>query len=132
MPSQWTLTTLFESRVREHPERLVVVAGDRSHSFRQVDAQSAALAAAFAELGIEHGDRVAVNLPNGVEWLVTLMACARLGAVVVPISPQLNIHELRYQLRHAEASLVVTIEQLDGVDFLQRFEDVLADLPELH
>ncbi len=132
MPSQWTLTTLFESRVREYPDRLVVVAGDRSHSFRQVDAQSTALAAAFAELGVEHGDRVAVNLPNGVEWLVTLMACARLGAVVVPISPQLNIHELRYQLRHAETSLVVTIEQLDGVDFLQRFEDVLADLPDLH
>jgi fatty-acyl-CoA synthase len=131
MSSQWTFTTLFESRVREHPERLVVVAGDRSHSFRQVDAQSTALAAAFAELGIEAGDRVAVNLPNGVEWLVTLVACAKLGAAVVPISPQLNIHELRYQLRHAEASLVVTIEQLDGVDFLQRFEDVLADLPDL-
>jgi fatty-acyl-CoA synthase len=131
MPNQWTLTTLFASRVREFPDRLVVVAGDRSHSFQQVDAQASALAAAFAELGIEHGDRVAVNLPNGVEWLITLVACAKLGAAVVPISPQLNIHELRYQLRHAEASLVVTIERLDNVDFLQRFEDVLADLPDL-
>ncbi len=131
MPSQWTLTTLFESRVREHPDRLVVVAGDRSYSFRQVDGQATALAAAFAELGVDAGDRVAVNLPNGVEWLVTLVACAKLGAVVVPISPQLNIHELRYQLRHAEASVVVTIEQLGDVDFLQRFEEVLADLPGL-
>lgn len=131
MPSHWTLTTLFESRVRDHPERLVVVEGEQSLSFQQVDAQSAALAAAFAELGVDTGDRVAVNLPNSVEWVVTLMACAKLGATVVPISPQLNIHELRYQLRHAEVSLVVTIETLDDVDFLQRFEDVLADLPDL-
>lgn len=131
MTSQWTLTTMFETRVREHPERVVVVAGDRSHSYRQVDAQASALAASFVDLGIEAGDRIAVNLPNGVEWLVTLIACAKLGVAVVPISPQLNVHELRYQLRHAEASLVVTIEQLDDVDYLQRFEDVLADLPEL-
>lgn len=131
MPSQWTLTTLFETRLRDHPDRIVVVAGERSYSFRQVEAQAAALAAAFAELGVERDDRVAVNLPNSVEWLVTLLACAKLGASVVPISPQLNIHELRYQLRHAEASVVVTIETFGGVDFLQRFEDVLADLPGL-
>jgi fatty-acyl-CoA synthase len=131
MPSQWTLTTQFEARVREHPDRLVVRERDRSYSYAQLDAQSASLAAAFAELGVEHGDRVAVNLPNGVEWVVTLLACARLGATVVPISPQLNVHELRYQLRHAEASLVVTIERFGDVDFLQRFEEVLADLPGL-
>ncbi len=131
MPSQWTLTTQFASHVRDHPDRLVVQGSDRSYTFRQVDTQSAALAAAFAELGIEQGDRVAVNLPNGVEWLVTVLACARLGVTVVPVSPQLNVHELRYQLRHAEASLVVTIERLGAVDFLQRFEDLLVDLPEL-
>ncbi len=131
MPSQWTLTTLYESRLRDHPDRLVVVAGDRSYSYRQIESQATALAAAFAELGVERGDRVAVNLPNGAEWLITLLACVKLGAAVVPISPQLNIHELRYQLRHAEASVVVTIEAFGGVDFLQRFEDVLADLPGL-
>jgi fatty-acyl-CoA synthase len=131
MPSQWTLTTQFESRVREHPDRLVVLGRDRSYSFRQVEGQAAALAAAFAELGIERDDRVAVNLPNGVEWLVTALACARLGATLVPVSPQLNVHELRYQLRHAEASLVVTIERQGDVDVLQRFEDLLADLPDL-
>lgn len=131
MPSQWTLTTQFESRVREHPDRLVVLGRDQSWSFRQVATRAEALAAAFADLGVERDDRVAVNLPNGVEWLVTVLACARLGATVVPVSPQLNVHELRYQLRHAEASLVVTIERFGEVDFLQRFEELLVDLPDL-
>jgi fatty-acyl-CoA synthase len=131
MPSPWTLTTQFDARVREHPDRPVVQGIDRTWSYRQVELQAVALAAAFADLGIERGDRVAVNLPNGVEWLVTVLACARLGVPVVPISPQLNVHELRYQLRHAEASLVVTIERFANVDFLQRFEEVMADLPDL-
>jgi fatty-acyl-CoA synthase len=41
------------------------------------------------------------------------------------------VHDLRYQLRHAEASAVVTIERWNGVDFLQRFEELLGDLPDM-
>jgi fatty-acyl-CoA synthase len=131
MATSWSLAPLVEQRAREHPERPLVMTGDRTWSFGQVDAQASSLAAAFSELGLGINDRVAVNLPNTVEWLVTLLACAKLGAVVVPVSPQLSAHELRYQLRHAEASAVVTIEQYGGVDYLQRFEDLLGELPDL-
>ena len=131
MATSWSLAPLVEQRSREHPERPLVMTGDRAWSFGQVDAQASSLAAAFSELGLGAGDRVAVNLPNTVEWIVTLLACAKLGAVVVPVSPQLSAHELRYQLRHAEASAVVTIEQYGGVDYLQRFEDLLGELPDL-
>ncbi|MEO7521709.1 MAG: AMP-binding protein, partial [Gemmatimonas sp.] len=122
MATSWSLAPLIEQRAREHPDRALVMTGDRTWSFGQVDAQASSLAAALSELGIGVGDRVAVNLPNTVEWIVTLLACAKLGAVVVPVSPQLSAHELRYQLRHAEASAVVTIERYGGVDYLQRFE----------
>ena len=131
MATSWSLAPLVEQRTREHPERPLVMTGERTWSYGQVDAQASSLAAAFSELGLGTGDRVAVNLPNTVEWIVTLLACAKLGAVVVPVSPQLSAHELRYQLRHAEASAVVTIEQYGGVDYLQRFEDLLAELPDL-
>jgi acyl-CoA synthetase (AMP-forming)/AMP-acid ligase II len=105
--------------------------GDRTWTYGQVDAQASSLAAALAELGLGAGDRVAVNLPNCIEWVISLVACAKLGAVVVPVSPRLSTVDLRYQLRHAEASAVITIERLGGVDFLQRFEDLLGDLPDL-
>ena len=66
------------------------------------------MAAAMSELGIEAGDRVAIILPNRPEWIVSLLACAKLGATVVPVNPRLNYHELKYQLRHAEVSAAVT------------------------
>jgi len=131
MATSWSLAPLVEQRAREHPERLLAVVGERTFTYAQVDAQASSLAAAFSELGLGAGDRIAVNLPNGVEWIVSLLACAKLGAVVVPVSPQLSSHDLRYQLRHAEASAVVTIERYAGIDFLQRFEDLLGDLPDL-
>jgi len=131
MATSWSLAPLIEQRAREHPERPLAVVGDRTWSYGHVDTQASSLAAALSELGLGVGDRIAVNLPNGIEWIIALLAAAKLGAVVVPVGPQLSSHDLRYQLRHAEASAVVTIERWGGVDYLQRFEDLLGDLPDL-
>ena len=131
MASSWSLAPLVEQRAQEHPARVLATNGERTWTYQQVDADASSLAAAFSELGLGTGDRIAVNLPNGVEWIIATLAAAKLGAVVVPVSPQLSIHDLRYQLRHAEASAVVTMEKWDGVDFLQRFEELLGDLPDL-
>ncbi len=131
MATSWSLAPLIEQRAQEHPARVLATNGERTWTYQQVDADASSLAAAFSELGLGTGDRIAVNLPNGVEWIIATLAAAKLGAVVVPVSPQLSIHDLRYQLRHAEASAVVTIEKWDGVDFLQRFEELLGDLPDL-
>ena len=131
MATSWSLAPLVEQRAQEHPTRVLATNGERTWTYQQVDTDASSLAAAFSELGLGTGDRIAVNLPNGVEWIIATLAAAKLGAVVVPVSPQLSIHDLRYQLRHAEASAVVTIEKWDGVDFLQRFEELLGDLPDL-
>jgi len=131
MANLWTLAQVFGRSAREHPDHTAVVAGVSRSSYAQVDARSSSLAAAMAELGLGEGDRIAIILPNRPEWIVALLACARLGAVVVPVNPRLNYHELKYQLRHAEASAAFTAEQYDGIDFLQYFEDVWAELPDL-
>jgi fatty-acyl-CoA synthase len=131
MANLWTLARVFRRSAREHPERTLAVAGGSRHTYAQFDARSSALAAAMSELGIGAGDRIAIILPNRPEWIVSLLACAKLGAIVVPVNPRLNYHELKYQLRHAEVSAAVTAEQYDGIDFLQYFEDVIAELPDL-
>src|SRR5689334_9732610 len=131
MADLWTLAEVFRRSAREHPERTLIVAGATKQSYAQVDARSSSLAAAMSELGLGAGDHIAIILPNRPEWIVALLACAKLGATVVPVNPRLNYHELKYQLRHAEASAAFTAEQYDGIDFLQYFEDVTAELPDL-
>ncbi len=131
MATSWSLACLVERLAQEIPWHALATDGARTWTYAQVDADASALAAAFSELGLGAGDRIAVHLPNGVEWITTMLAAARLGVVIVPVSPQLGFHELRYQLRHAEVSAVVTIEQWNGVDHLQRFEELLGDLPNL-
>jgi fatty-acyl-CoA synthase len=127
----WTLAQVFASRAREHPERTLLVAGNRSLTYGQVDARSSALAAALAELGVEMGDRLAIDLPNWPEWVITLIGAAKLGATIVPVNPRLNYHELKYQLRHAEVSAAITAERYAETDYLQLYEDLIAELPDL-
>ncbi len=100
-------------------------------TYAQVSREAGALAAALADLGIEAGDKVAINLPNWPEWITTAVATARLGAVIVPVNPGLGQHELKYQLRHAEAAIVVTAESHDGRDFVELFDELIAELPDV-
>lgn len=100
-------------------------------TFGEVDHQAEALAAALHGLGVEAGDRVALLLPSWSEFVVSMMAVAKLGGVVVPLDPRLTSGELQYMLRHSEAVAAVTVETWEGVDYLHRFEDLLVHLPEL-
>ena len=101
-------------------------------SYAQVAREALALADALGGLGVQPGDRLAVDLPNWPEWVVAFLAAASRGAVLVPLDPSLSIHELKYQLRHAEVRAAVVAESYDGVDYLELYHGLLPDLPELH
>lgn len=121
----------LELRAAEDPDRTFVVLDDRRLSYREVDSRADALAAALHELGVEAGDRIALNLPNWPESVVSTFAAAKLGAVIVPLNPKFTNPELQYMLRHSESTVVVTAENFEGVDYLARFEGFLTSLPDL-
>src|SRR5881628_2979458 len=100
------LATLFAQRAKQHPDREFLVFGSRRMSYGQIERDAVALAGALAGLGVQPGDRLAVDLPNWPEWVVTFLAAAYRGAVLVPLDPSLSLHELKYQLRQAEVRAV--------------------------
>ena len=126
-----TVAEALEARAGEDPDRTYLICGGRSYTYGQVNARAEALAAAFHQLGIEAGDRVAVDLPNWPEFAVSLFAAAKLGAVIVPLNPRYTVPELQYMLRHSEAVAVVSAEDFGGTDYLELFEGLLATLPDL-
>ena len=125
------LADVFDAAVARDPDRPFLIAGERRATYGQVGREVGAFAAALADLGIEAGDRIAVNLPNQPEWVATALAAARLGAVLVPLNPGLGHHEFSYQLRHAEASVVVSAESYEGRDFVELFDELVGELPDL-
>ena len=103
------LAVLFAEHAEAHPDREFLVFGSRRMSYAQVQREALALADAFGGLGVQLGDRLAVDLPNWPEWVVAFLAAAYRGAVLVPLDPSLSFHELKYQLRHADVKTTLKI-----------------------
>lgn len=126
-----SVADVISSVAAEQPRHPCLILGDRRYTYGQVEAYSGALAAALRELGVEKGDRIALNLPNWPEFIISMFAAARLGATIIPLNPKYTTPELQYMLRHSEAAVCVTAETWEGVDYLSRFEGFLHALPEL-
>lgn len=126
-----TVASALSTRATTDPERPYLRTDDRVYAYGEVEAQAEALAAGLAGLGVEAGDRIALVLPACPEFAVSMFAAAKLGAIVVPLNPHLAPLELHYMMRHSQAVAAVTIEQDRDVDFLQLFEEIMPQLPEL-
>jgi len=93
---------------------LVELAHDGSRhewSFGEVSKRSAALAGTLRARGIGRGDVVMTLIGNRPEWVFTMCACFRLGAVVLPCTEQLRAKDLALRLAVARPSLIVADER---------------------
>ncbi|HVD39686.1 MAG TPA: AMP-binding protein [Solirubrobacterales bacterium] len=90
----------------------------RDHYFGELIAQSAGLSGAFAARGVERGDVVMTLVGNRIEWVLTLLACWRMGAVALPCNTMLRRHDLEHRVAAANPKLCVGEEGL------------LAEMPE--
>jgi acyl-coenzyme A synthetase/AMP-(fatty) acid ligase len=98
------------------PERLALVelrrdGGRREWSFGEVADGAARLAGTLVRCGAGRGDVVMTLVGNRPEWVLTMVACFRVGAVVLPCTEQLRARDLRLRLDAARPRLVVCDER---------------------
>ncbi len=83
----------------------------REWTFGEVAERSARMAGALRCRGVERGDVVMTLIGNRPEWVMTMCACLRIGAVVLPCTEQLRAKDLRLRLEVARPSLIVADER---------------------
>ena len=88
-------------------------------------------AGALRGLGVGRGDVVAVQLPNWWEFVVTALACGRIGAVVNPLMPIFRERELSYMLGFGDVKVLVVPKLFRGFDHEAMAEGMRAGLPKL-
>ena len=98
------------------PSRLALVAlardGRREEiNFGEVAARSARLAGALLARGVQRGDVVMTMIGNRPEWVYAMVACFRIGAVVLPSTEQLRPNDLRARFDKVEPRLVIADER---------------------
>jgi acyl-coenzyme A synthetase/AMP-(fatty) acid ligase len=98
------------------PERLALIelardGSRREWSFGEVGERSARLAGTLERLGVRRGDVVMTLIGNRPEWVMAMVACFRLGAVVLPCTEQLRAKDLRLRLDAARPRAVLVDER---------------------
>lgn len=124
MPS--TIDQLVRFRARHDADTPMVIDPTARISYRELDATTRELAAAFVEAGVGKGTRVGLIMPNGTRWVQIAVALTRIGAVLVPLSTLLQAAELVAQLRVAAVQFLVSVEEFRG----HRYLDDLKTVPE--
>ena len=92
---------------RVEPDRTAFFSGDDRVTFAEFDERTTRLAHAFEARGVGAGDRVAIMLPNSVEFFEAWAAANKLGAAVVLVNWHLKADELAYILSDSGARLLV-------------------------
>jgi long-chain acyl-CoA synthetase len=110
-----SLAALVRAAARRRPDAPAVVAGEQRFSWAELDAAVDRVAAGYAAIGLAPGSRVAVQLPNGVDWLRATLGALRADLTVVPVNTAYTDAELEYVLADSGASLVVAGIERDDV-----------------
>jgi len=101
------IDALFGASARRFPDKPALIAGERRVSYAELDRLVEYLAGNLARRGIRAGDRVALLLGNCVEFPAAVLACARLGAIAMPIGTRQKGPELEYLLSDSGATLLI-------------------------
>lgn len=127
-PRSRTLYDLLGEQANRYPDGLAAIHYDRSVTYPELDRRSRIIAAALKARGISAGDRVAVLVPNSIEWLEVCFGVSALGAVLVPISTWSKAAELEFLLDDSQALFLVTLDRLGSQDFTRELSGLIPEL----
>ncbi|MGT2439061.1 long-chain-fatty-acid--CoA ligase [Bradyrhizobium betae] len=121
-PAQYaSLVDLLEESFTKFADRKAFICMDKSISYRDLDQMSLALAAYLQGQGLQRGARVAIMMPNVLQYPVATAAVLRAGYAVVNVNPLYTPRELEHQLKDSGAEAIIVLE-----NFAHTVEQVIA------
>ena len=105
-----SLVELLEESFAKFKERKAFICMDKSISYHDLDEMSQALAAYLQSKGLQKGARVALMMPNVLQYPVSTTAVLRAGFAVVNVNPLYTPRELEHQLKDSGAEAIIVLE----------------------
>ncbi|MCC7492215.1 MAG: acyl--CoA ligase [Fimbriimonadaceae bacterium] len=101
-----TLTDVWLNTVGKYPNKVALVMDGQRYTYRDLDARVRRLAGRLVELGLQPGDRVAVAMPNCLEFYLAYWATMLAGGVLAPINFRLGRDEMSYVFGNVAAAVI--------------------------
>src|SRR6202049_1337209 len=130
-PDSRTLFELLREQAERFPERIAVICGERTATYRDLAAAAGRIAAALRAAGFRRGERIGLLINNRLEWLETCFGAAALGLVVVPFSTWSKSEELAYLLADSGIVALFAVDAFAGQNFVETLAALAPDAPQL-
>ncbi|HAY5018115.1 TPA: AMP-binding protein [Escherichia coli] len=125
-----TLSTIIAENLVKFQDKTAFIYLDRKFSYHDIDVYSQKLASYLQSLGLTAGSRIAVMLPNIIQYPIATFAIIRAGYVLVNVNPMYTQRELYHQLQDsgAEALIILgqTLEQLTALEECPQLKYVIS------
>jgi len=122
-----SLVELLEESFKKYADRKAFICMDKSITYRDLDEMSTALGAYLQSKGLKKGARVALMMPNVLQYPVATAAVLRAGYAVVNVNPLYTPRELEHQLKDSGAEAIVVLE-----NFATTVQKVIANTAVKH
>ncbi len=126
MPSESpTVGEILRQQASSRGDHPLLICDSESISYAEAERLSARLARGLIGLGAGKGSHVGLLYPNGVAFVVGMLAAARIGAIVVPFSTFSTARELGEQLVDSDTEILLAATSFRSHDYVQRLTEVL-------
>lgn len=125
-----TLGGVLDDLSKNNPNGWAVRYTDRNYfrTWKELNDEAGLIARGMMSLGVKKGDHVAIWATNTPEWILTLFAAAKIGAVLVTVNTNFKIFELEYLLRQSDTKLLVMIGGFKNNDYVATVNELLPEL----
>ncbi len=125
-----TVGDLLDKVANEHPDQPCVIYTDRDFrkSYKEFNEIVDKAARGFLAMGIKKDDKVAIWATNYPEWLITLFATAKIGAILVTVNTNYKIFELEYLLKQSDTSTLILIDSFKDSNYLEIVKELCPEL----
>src|SRR3954470_5726031 len=123
------LASIITHHARLTPENEAIVCDSVRLTYGELDKLSNCVANALMDLGIRHGDKVALSCPNLPSFPVVYYGIMKAGAVVVPLNVLFTQRDFEYHLKDSDAKAVFVFEGTDDLPMGERVKAACEKVP---
>jgi len=125
-----TIGVFFDAMVERIPDNEALISCHQQirYNYRQLQEESNRLASALLQLGLQQGDRLGIWSHNNAQWVLTQIASAKIGVLLVNINPAYRISELDYVLNKVGCKALISMCEFKSSNYLEMIQTLAPEL----
>ena len=131
MPDRYqnrTFGSVIDNAVARFGDCEALVFGNDRYTFAQLGERIDEVAAGLIKLGVRKGDHVTLWMMNRPEWIYSMFALMKIGAVLIPANTRFRTHDIEYLLKQSDSRFLITHDVSGPINFLGMVREIV-DLP---